>query len=169
MVVLFSSCETDKEKEAMTMQAAFEQNSETILKMLENWENESPDYSMYADDFVSYETGFGSEKDSLSLEEIKKNNQAVLNVFDFKLLTKPPVLLPGVDPETKKMNGSVRYYIDWEVTRPATDSTEKKTGVLKMYQSVDFDEEGKMRLFQSYGDFSALVSYLLRIDKPEVE
>ena len=68
---------------------------------------------------------------------------------------------PGVNPETKQMDGSVRYYADWEVTKPATDSTAAKSGILKMYESFDFDAEGKIIYQQGYGDFTGLMTYLM--------
>lgn len=138
---------------------AFEKNSQTVLANLKGFESENVDYSQYADNFVMNDTGFGG-KDSLSLEEIKKMDKAMWERYDFKLLTDPLVLLPGVNPETKELDGSVRYYGDWQVTLPATDSTEARTGVLKFYESFDFDENGKILYQQGYGDFGGLMGHL---------
>ena len=54
----------------------FEKNSQTVMANLKGFENENLDYSMYADNFVMMDTGFGS-KDSLSLDEVKKNDMAM--------------------------------------------------------------------------------------------
>jgi len=105
------------------------------------------------------DTGFGS-KDSLGLDELMKMDKQMWATYDFKLLTNPPVLLPGVNPDTKKPDGSVRHYSDWEVTLPATDSTEAKSGKIKLYESFDFDAEGKILFQQVYGDFTGLMMYL---------
>ena len=141
-------------------QEAFEKNSQTVIANLEGWQNENLDYSQYADNFVMRETAFGAAKDSLSLEEMKASDKMLWDNFDFKLLTSPPVLLPGVDPATKKADGSVRHYSDWEITLPATDSTEAKSGVIKLYESFDFDADGKILFQQVYGDFTGIMMHL---------
>jgi hypothetical protein len=143
-------------------QELFAKNSETVLKAISNWENETLDYSIFAEDAIGLSTAFGAKVDTVLIhsEEAKASDKAFLDRFDFKLLTSPPQLLPGVNPETKQPDGSVRYYGTWEVTLPATDSTEAKSGALKMYTSYDFDENGKILFNQSYGDFSGILKYL---------
>lgn len=163
--ILMVGCQPKVDNSA---QEAFEKNSQTVLANLEGWQNENLDYSQYAENFVMRETAFGASKDSLNLEEMKANDKRVWDMLDFKLLTSPPVLLPGVNPETKKVDGSVRHYSDWEVTLPATDSTEAKSGVIKLYESFDFDADGKIVYQQVYGDFTGLMMYL-RAPKSESE
>ncbi|GAA3569776.1 hypothetical protein GCM10022395_19220 [Snuella lapsa] len=140
-----------------------------MLANLEAWQNESLDYSQYAEDFVMKETGFGAAKDSLSLQEMKESDKALWANYDFKMLTNPPVLLPGVNVDTKEPDGSVRHYSEWEVTLPATDSTEAKSGVIKLYESFDFNEEGKIVYQQIYGDFTGLMMHLHHNDAAEEE
>jgi len=79
---------------------------------------------------------------------------------DFKILTDPIVLLPGVNSETKMTDGSVRHYSNWEVTLSATDSTEAKSGMIQLYESFDFNEEGKISSQVVYGDFTGLMMHL---------
>ncbi len=155
--VLFVGCQPKPDNSA---NEAFEKNSKTVIANLEGWQNENLDYSMYAKDFAMLETGFGSPKDSIALDEMMANDKQMWETFDFKLLTSPPVLLPGVNAITKLPDGSVRHYSNWEVTLPATDSTAAKTGVIRLYESFDFDEEGKIRYQQTYGDFGGLMNYL---------
>ena len=155
--MLFIACQPKTDNMA---NEAFEKNSKTVLTNLEGWQNENLDYSMYAKDFAMLETGFGAPKDSLNLDEMMASDKQMWATFDFKLLNAPPVLLPGVNPDTKLPDGSVRYYSRWEVTVPATDSTAAKTGVIKLYESYDFDAEGKIRYQQVYGDFGGLMNYL---------
>ena len=81
------------------------------------------------------------------------------------MLTNPPVLLPGVNADTKEVDGSVRHYSEWEVTLPATDSTEAKSGTIKLYESFDFNEEGKIIYQQVYGDFTGLFMHLMGGEK----
>jgi len=156
--LLIMGCAPEEKDNSAEM--AFQKNSETVQANLQGWQNENLDYSMYADDFAMLETTFGAEKDSISLEEMKSTDRQMWSVYDFKLLTSPPNLLPGVDQDTKAPDGSVRHYSDWEVTLPATDSTEAKSGVIRLYESFDFNDEGKIRYQQVYGDFTGLMTYL---------
>lgn len=160
MAICFIACEDKPDNSA---QLKFEENSKTVKAMLEAWENESPDYSIFADDFVIKETAFGAERDSFGLEEMKAQNERNLAMMDFKLLGEP-VFLPGVNPETKMADGSVRYYGDWEVTIPETDSTMAKSGVLSVYHSFDFNDEGKIVYEQMYADFSGLMKHLMTVE-----
>jgi hypothetical protein len=139
---------------------AFEKNSQIILADIEGFQNENQDYSHYAKDFVMGDTGFGAKEDSLSLEDVMENNKEMWKMYDFKILADPIVLLPGVNAETKLVDGSVRLYAAWEVTLSATDSTEAKSGVIQLYESYDFDADGKIIFQQVYGDFGGLFGYL---------
>ncbi|PCJ94944.1 MAG: hypothetical protein COA50_11220 [Flavobacteriaceae bacterium] len=147
---------------------AFERNSQTVLDNLENFQNESMDYSEYAADFVMRDTGFGA-KDSLSLDDVMEHDKALWGNYDFKLVTDPLSLLPGVDVDTKLADGSVRYYANWEVTLAATDSTDAKSGVIGLYESFDFNADGKIIFQQVYGDFTGLFTYLHTVEMEETE
>ena len=164
LLILIVGCKNEAEnpeKEAIAAaEAVFLQNSQTVLSNLEGWQNENLDYSMYADDFVMLDTGFNSKRDSISKTEMMEADQMSWEAFDFKMLNEP-VLLPGVNTETKKMDGSVRHYSVWEVTRAATDSTEAKSGQIKLYESFDFNPEGKIIYQQVYGDFSGIMNHLM--------
>lgn len=153
--ILMVSCQPQPDN---TANEAFEKNSKTVLANIQGWENENLDYSMYADDFIMRDTGFGG-KDTVDLKTMMAMDKDLWAAFDFKIIGEP-VLLPGVNTETKKADGSVRYYGDWEVTRTATDSTQAKTGVIKLYESFDFNPEGKIIFQQIYGDFTGLMMYL---------
>ncbi len=138
----------------------FKNNSATVLANIKGWQNENIDYAMYADDFITFDTGFGAKKDTITLNEMIENDKYFWASYDFKLLTDPPVLLPGVNADTKMLDGSVRHYSDWEVTLTATDSTEAKTGVIHIYESFDFNKEGKISNQVVYGDFTGIMMYL---------
>ena len=81
-------------------------------------------------------------------------------MFDFEIATDSLNLLPGVNAQTHETDGSVRHYTDWKVIRPATDSTEAKSAIVKIYESFDFDENGKITYQQSYGDFGGMMEVL---------
>ena len=155
---LLLGCKTEADNSA---NLAFEANSKTVLANLQGFQNENLDYSVYSKDFSLMETTIGAEKESITLDEMMASDKEMWETFDFKMLTDPPVLLPGVNPDTKKPDGSVRHYSTWEVTLPATDSTEGKTGVIKLYESFDFDADGKILTQQIYGDFTGLMIHLM--------
>jgi len=162
---LFISCQPAVDNSA---NEAFEANSKTVMAMLDGFQNENTDYAaIYSEDVVVADSGFDAPKDSLSLDDIKNSDKANWAVLDFKLLNDPVSLLPGVNADTKKADGSVRLYGNWEVTRSATDSTEAKTGVLRVYQSFDFNEDGKVIFQQGYGDFTGIVRYLFSADNDD--
>jgi hypothetical protein len=141
-------------------QVAFEQNSKTVLEELEAWQNESVDYDkFYAEDYSAWSTGFG-DTDTTNLEQMKEWDKTMFETYDFKIVTSPVNLLPGVDIDTKEIDGSVRLYSEWEVTRSATDTTEAKIGNIRMYHTYVFNEEGKITLSLAYGDFGGLMTYL---------
>ena len=154
--LLFIACQPKVDNAA---NEAFEKNSTTVLANIEGFANENVDYSMYADNFVLAETSFGAS-DSLNLDDVKARDVELWDMYDFEFVTDPIVLLPGVNAETRMPDGSVRYYGDWKVTLPATDSTEAKSGVLRIYESFDFDRDGKIVYQQGYADFTGLFMHL---------
>lgn len=154
--LLLVGCQMQTDNSARDL---FEKNSQTVLSELDAFQNESFNNSIYAKDFTMLNTGFG-KKGSIGVDALKKRNAEMWKMYDFKLLTDPLVLLPGVDSETKLLDGSVRYYGEWEVTRTATDSTEAKSATVLLYESFDFNEQGKLQMQQYYGNTSALIMFL---------
>jgi hypothetical protein len=163
---LFAACEEKHEDHDNSAQKAFEKNSQTALANLKNWEAEKMDYSQYAADFTMAGTGQGTP-DSVSLGDMKKMDAQFLAMYDFKIVSDSINFLPGVDPETKKPDGSVRHYTDWEVTRPATDSTEARSGIIHIYEYFVFDKAGKIVNQGTYGDFGGLMDVLNDDDDDE--
>ncbi|MDB4442989.1 hypothetical protein OAU10_01305 [Saprospiraceae bacterium] len=134
---------------------AFEKNSVTVMAYLNGYQEESLDYdALYNENAVILNTRIGAEKDSISLAEIKSNDQAGWKLYDYEIMDEIS-LLPGVNAETKIADGSVRYYGTWRTTKAATDSTEAVQTEIRLYESFDFDEEGKILYQQYYGDLTA--------------
>lgn len=158
VALAFVAC---KPKSDSNENEAFEKNSKTVLAYIQGVQNEKIDYSTFSKDFKSLNTWFGA-KDTISLEEFKIGDSKSLEKFNFKLLDSVPVFLPGVNPTTKVADGSVRLYSTWEVSTQKTDSTEAKSGVIKMYEAYDFDADGKIIYQQGYGDFTGLMNYLTK-------
>lgn len=161
MIILMAACQpaADDSAEASETNELFEKNSATVRTYLEGWQNENLDYeAIYANDFVLLGTGF-TDPDSIHFAEMKEFNMELFAMYDFELVT-DPIMLPGVDEETLEPDGSVRYYGEWKVTKPATDTTEERSGEISLYEFFNFNEEGKVRLQGAYGDFTGLMNHL---------
>lgn len=159
LAFLFAACEEKHDDQDNSAHEKFLKNSEVAKANITNWEKEAMDYSQYAADFYLSGTGYGSP-DSISLGDMKKMDAEFMAKYDFKIASDSIILLPGVDPATKKMDGSVRHYISWEVTLPKTDSTEARSGVIHLYEYFVFDEAGKISNQGAYGDFGGLMDAL---------
>jgi len=74
----------------------------------------------------------------------------------------PLNILPGVNPETKKMDGSARMYARLTVTLKEKGKSleDRKSVIIPIYESFDFDENGKILFYQYYGDLTAAISSL---------
>ncbi len=155
------ACQPTAETTDNSATEAFEKNSKTVMTYLEGFQNESIDYAaLVSKDYLDVTTNFDSKIDSTDYDAMIENDKGLWSMYDFKLEIGPGGLLPGVNVDTKLADGSVRYYGDWTVTLPATDSTEAKTGLLSAYSSFEFDEEGKIASSQFFGDVSGLMQYL---------
>ena len=127
----------------------FEKNCETVIAYEEAFCRESIDYEkFYSENAIIKGTILG-DKDSLYVADRKVAHQELWQKYDFHMSTLDP--LPGVNQETKKMDGSVRMYFDITITL----SENGKSVTIPMYNSFDFDEEGKILYLQYYGDFTA--------------
>ncbi len=166
LAVLAVSCQPAAEQPEVTAEPAndgkalFEQNSATVRALLEAFQNENVDHAaFYSDSVIMADTPFGSN-DTIDLDAIKQNHEMMFAMYDFALDMDSLNLLPGVNAETKEIDGSVRYYGDWSVTITATDSTDEKSGILPFYESFDFNEDGKIIYQQYYADITGLMTYL---------
>ena len=137
-----------------TVNLSFEKNSETMQALLESYANEDVDYSRFADDVVFRGTLLGAP-DSLKLDQIKAIHKDFFAKYDVKHMA-PFNFLQGVNPETGEADGSVRFYYDMQVT----NSSNGKSVVIPIYESFDFDDEGKAIFVQWYCDWTASLSSL---------
>ncbi len=147
-----SVCESD---------ALFAKNSETAMALIRDFDNEDIEgvRSHFADSAQWRPTKVG-KIERATIEDKMKGWDAAWKIYDFDLVTTDLQLLPGVDKETMEPNGSVRVYFDWDLVRPATDSTERKSVKLTYYESWDFDADGKIWLTQIFGDETAAMNAL---------
>ena len=151
--VFILSCNSQTESDD-TVNLSFEKNSETMQALLESYANEDVDYSRFANDVVFRGTLLGAP-DSLKLDQIKAIHKDFFAKYDVKHMA-PFNFLQGVNPETGEADGSVRFYYDMQVT----NSSNGKSVVIPIYESFDFDDEGKAIFVQWYSDWTASLSSL---------
>tara|TARA_B100001175_G_scaffold222223_1_gene189205 strand:- start:8311 stop:8763 length:453 start_codon:yes stop_codon:yes gene_type:complete len=137
-----------------TVNLSFEKNSETMQALLESYANEDVDYSRFSNDVVFRGTLLGAP-DSLKLDQIKAIHKDFFAKYDVKHMA-PFNFLQGVNAETGEADGSVRFYYDMQVT----NSSNGKSVVIPIYESFDFDDEGKAIFVQWYCDWTASISSL---------
>jgi hypothetical protein len=143
-----------------SIQQVFDRNAATVLALTNDFIHENVDYSKYyADSFNMGGTLLGSP-DLIPLDSVKAHHQYMWQNFDFYVNTDSLVLLPGVNADSKMMDGSVRYYAPWKVSIPGTDSSDAKSGEVKLYETFEFNKDGKIYMQQYYGDVTALVMQL---------
>lgn len=141
--------------------ALFERNAATARQLILDFDAESDAaLAHFADSAIWTPTRFG-QTDTVPLEQAWAGWKRAWTAYDMELLS-DIVLLPGVDPQTKEVDGSVRVYFDWRYTKPATDSTEAKSADLSLYEAWEFDADGKIWMTQLYGDIGAMLAELQR-------
>jgi len=127
----------------------YEKNCETVLAYENAFCQENIDYEKFYSDKAIIKGTMLGDKDSMFVADRKVAHQELWKKYDFSMSPLDP--LPGVNPETKKMDGSVRMYFDITIT--LTENGNSVT--MPMYNSFDFDDEGKILYLQYYGDFTS--------------
>jgi len=159
VILCISACNTEVAVEVTNDKESeiFEKNCETVRSYESAFCQESIDYEkFYSDNAIIKGTTLGA-KDSMNVADRKAAHQEMWQKYDFSI-SQPLNLLPGVNPETKKMDGSVRMYFNLTITL-----TENENSItIPMYESYDFDDEGKILFMQYYGD---LTSSILSLEK----
>ena len=121
LIVLLSSCAPQGEATTSDVEAAyarFERNAETARQLILDFDAESDAaLAHFADSAVWTPTRFG-QTDTVPLEQAWAGWKRAWAAYDMALLS-DIVLLPGVDPVTNQVDGSVRVYFDWAYTRAA--------------------------------------------------
>ena len=152
---LFFSCNPP----ATDATATFEANAANIAQVLADFEAESDEFfTHFADTAVWRGTGLNAP-DTVTLAQVAAKYKAAWAKYDYELIS-PTNFLPGVNPQTKAVDGSVRGYFEWNISKPATDSTEAKSVRVKVYESFDFNSAGDIVYTQVYGNLVAGYAYL---------
>lgn len=139
--------------------AVFDTNAVTIAEIFADFSAEDDNmYRHYDENAIWRGTGIASP-DTITLAQAKAYYSDLWSKYDFELVSEAN-FLPGVDAETKKTDGSVRGYFTWAISKPATDSTERKTVEVKLYESFDFTIDGKIAFAQVYGNLESAYASL---------
>ena len=160
--LLLGSCSGPAQADgAAKVDAMFAENCKTAEALIRDFDDEDlvAVQGHFADSAQWLPSMFG-KSDTASLRDKVEGWKTAWATYDFNLLTEEVVLLPGVNADTKEVDGSVRVYFDWELVRPATDSTDRKAVQVSYYESWDFDAAGKIWLTQIYGDATAAMQAL---------
>tara|TARA_B110000285_G_scaffold124629_1_gene140678 strand:- start:6944 stop:7459 length:516 start_codon:yes stop_codon:yes gene_type:complete len=152
--ILFVLATTTGCQPTSNVEATFNANAITAGKVFEDFAAETESFfSHFSADALWSGNAVGSP-DTLSLYTVAASYGDAWAKYDYRLVEEP-YFLPGVNPDTKKTDGSVRGYFRWEISKAATDSTEALSVEVKLYESFDFNPEGKIRWTQVYGDLGA--------------
>ena len=149
-ILFFSACNSEApvEEKSDNISKIFKENCETVIAYETAFCEESIDYEIfYSENAIIKGTMLG-DKDSMYVADRMIAHQELWQKYDFSMSPLNP--LPGVNPETKKMDSSVRMYFDITIT--LTENGNSVT--MPMYNSFDFDDEGKIIYLQYYGDFT---------------
>ena len=89
----------------------------------------------------------------MTVEDRMSRHKKLFPKYDFAI-SDSINFLPGVNAETKQVDGSVRFYFNWTII----NSENSKSVTIPLYMSFDFDENGKFIFQQHFGDISAAFS-----------
>ena len=151
LIIILSACNSEFSVEVTNdnVSKIFEKNCETVISYEAAFCQENIDYEKFYSDKAIIKGTMLGDNDSMYVADRKTAHQELWQKYDFSMSPLNP--LPGVNPETKKMDGSVRMYFDITIT--LTENGNSIT--IPMYNSFDFDDEGKILFLQYYGDFTA--------------
>ena len=154
----FSGCNAPAETKA-DVSATFDANAATVLHLFSDFESEDEHFfTHFAEDAFWGGTSLNAP-DSIPLSTVAPKYRELWGKYDYKMLGEPN-FLPGVNPNSKETDGSVRGYFKWNITKPATDSTGEKSVDVKIYESFDFNAEGKIDWTQVYANMQAAYAAL---------
>ena len=152
---LLYSCKSDVnvQFDITDVNQKFLDNCETVQAYLDDFVNESIDYKKYFNDTCKIRgTSFNSEG-PMTVDDRMSRHEKLFPKYDFAI-SDSINFLPGVNAETKQLDGSVRFYFNWTII----NSENSKSVTIPLYMSFDFDENGKFIFQQHFGDISSAFS-----------
>ena len=130
----------------------YERNLELTKQWFDNFGNEDLDFTMsfFADD-IEYQSAF-YDGPLMNKDETREYFKGWHDAME-DITWEAENYLPGVDPDTSLLNGSVRTYGYWSGT--SSDSGKTFNGF--WYHYLTFDENGKIINGGDFGDATGLV------------
>ena len=149
------SCTTQNETNntIADVEQKFINNCNTVQSYLNDFVNESIDYKKYFNDTCKVRGTYFNSEGPTNVDNRITLHKEMWTKYDFAI-SDSINFLPGVNAETKEMDGSVRFYFDWTVS----NTENGKSITLPLYMSFDFDNNGKINFYQFFGDISAGIS-----------
>ena len=149
------SCTTQNETNNITadVEQKFINNCNSVQTYLNDFVNESIDYKKYFNDTCKVRGTYFNSEGPTNVDDRISLHKEMWTKYDFAI-SDSINFLPGVNAETKEMDGSVRFYFDWTVS----NTENGKSITLPLYMSFDFDNNGKINFYQFFGDISAGIS-----------
>ena len=151
------SCTTQNETNNIIadVEQKFINNSNSVQAYLNDFVNESIDYKKFFNDTCKVRGTYFNSEGPTNVDDRISLHKEMWTKYDFAI-SDSINFLPGVNAETKEMDGSVRFYYDMQVT----NSSNGKSVVIPIYESFDFDDEGKAIYVQWYCDWSTSMASL---------
>ncbi len=155
----FSCNSGEKNEEATTsdknadMQTVYEQNLATVKNCVTDFENKNlADYANNIADTAVWNSPVYGDTDSTKTHWMQSLKYWTDN-WDSLHLTNGN-FLPGLDPVTHEINGSVRYYGRWDGVHKATG----KTTQVNFYGTYEFNKDHKIISGADYFDVGGLLN-----------
>lgn len=153
-IILTVSCQTNEtQNKDNKINLIFSNNCKTVKSYIHDFANESIDYKKYYNDTCKIRGTYFNSQSPMNVEDRRLAHKEMWVKYDFSF-SDSIVFLPGVNIETKEIDGSVRFYCDFSLK----NTENGKTVTLPIYQSYDFDNDGKFIYLQYFGDFNAAIS-----------
>ena len=155
MAAFLFSCTTQNETNniIVDVEQKFINNCNSVQTYLNDFVNESIDYKKFFNDTCKVRGTYFNSEGPTNVDDRISLHKEMWTKYDFAI-SDSINFLPGVNAETKEMDGSVRFYFDWTVS----NTENGKSITLPLYMSFDFDNNGKINFYQFFGDISAGIS-----------
>ena len=151
---LFSCTTQNESNNTITdVEQKFINNCNSVQAYLNDFVNESIDYKKFFNDTCKVRGTYFNSEGPTNVDDRISLHKEMWTKYDFAI-SDSINFLPGVNAETKEMDGSVRFYFDWTVS----NTENGKSITLPLYMSFDFDNNGKINFYQFFGDISAGIS-----------
>ncbi len=95
--------------------ATFDANAATVSQAFADFTAESDDFFTHFSDDATWGGNAVGSADTLTLDVVTAGYRNMWSQYDYRMVTEAN-MLPGVNPDTKMTDGSVRGYFRWEIS-----------------------------------------------------